>query len=331
MRKIKLKKIVLIATVLVFAFAVLGIIIWNQNKEAGTTTVIGSADSDITPDIITRNNKNYKRKSNVKAVLLLGIDSEVEMQYIQQEGSKGQADVIALLAWDTARDKVEIVMIPKDTITEIPVTDIEGNVTGKTLEHLGTAFDFEDGNEVSTKFMKESVTNMFGGLRIDEYFEINLSAIEKLNNGVGGVEVIIPYEGMEKSDPSFVKGEKVYLTGELVEKFLRFRDTSEDFSATKRLEIQREYLRAYQEKVKSLNEDSIVEKLLNDIEPYSHTDMSKDMLLKLLTCVMETDNFDGESVTILEGEDKKTELYDEFYPDKEAAMTKIIELFYDME
>ena len=46
---------------------------------------------------------------------------------------------------------------------------------------------------------------------------------------------------------------------------------------------------------------------------------------------METDSFDGESVTILEGEDKKTELYDEFYPDKEAAMTKIIELFYDME
>ena len=51
-------------------------------------------------------------------------------------GSGGQADAIFLVAQDVARDKVEILMIPRDTMTEITLTDLSGNVLGRDIQHL---------------------------------------------------------------------------------------------------------------------------------------------------------------------------------------------------
>jgi len=68
---------------------------------------------------------------------------------------------------------------------------------------------------------------------------------------------------MEKADASFIKGNTVTLNGEKAEKFLRFRDTNKDFSAITRIEAHKEYLRAYQMKLKQFKGDSIVEKILS--------------------------------------------------------------------
>ena len=84
-------------------------------------------------------------------------------------------------------------------------------------------------------------------------------------------------------------------------------------------------------KLKQFKGDLIVEKILSDIEPYCYSDMQKDMILKLGACAMTDDGFDANRVYVLEGENKKTELYDEFYVDHDKAMDKIIELFYTEE
>ena len=59
--------------------------------------------------------------------------------------------------------------------------------------------------------------------------------------------------------------------------------------------------------------------------------MQKDMILKLGACAMADDDFNEDRIYVLEGENKKTELYDEFYADRNKAMNKIIELFYTEE
>ena len=179
--------------------------------------------------------------------------------------------------------------------------------------------------------MKESVSKLFDGLYIDNYFAMNTSAIEKINDAIGGVDVVIPYDGMQSADKSFIKGNTVTLKGNMAEKFLRFRDTGKDFSAMERIEAHKEYLRAYQRKLKQFKGDSIIVDILNDIEPYSYTDMQKDMILKLGACAISDDDFDEEKIYVLEGENKKTELYDEFYMDRDKAMNKIIDLFYTKE
>ena len=46
---------------------------------------------------------------------------------------------------------------------------------------------------------------------------------------------------------------------------------------------------------------------------------------------MSDDDLKKVRIYVLEGENKKTELYDEFYVDKDKAMNKVIELFYTAE
>ena len=326
------KKIIGFFVLLVLAVSVIAVNIWQKNKDSVIATSL-SRKADISADTgtLSYKGKNYRRKSYVKAILVLGIDSTVDMHYIQDAGSGGQADSIGLIAWDTNSDRLNMVIIPRDTMADIPVTDLNGNIMGSTLQHITLAFAFGDGNEISSDFMKESVSKLFDGLNIDNYFAMNTSAIEKINDAVGGVDVVIPYDGMQSVDKSFIKGDTVTLKGNMAEKFLRFRDTSKDFSAMERIEAHKEYLRAYQQKLKQFKGDSIIVDILNDIEPYSYTDMQKDMILKLGACAIYDDDFDEEKIYVLEGENKKTELYDEFYVDHDKAMNKIIDLFYTKE
>ena len=56
-------------------------------------------------------------------------------------GDGGQADGIFLLAHDTARNQLKILLIPRDTMTEITKTDISqtetnGTELGKIVDHL---------------------------------------------------------------------------------------------------------------------------------------------------------------------------------------------------
>ena len=326
------KKIVAFIILTVLAIILTAVIIWQNNKDKVIATKLSQkADISMEADKLNRNGRVYRRKSYVKAILVLGIDSSVDMHYVQDAGSGGQADSVGLIAWDTERDKLSMIIIPRDTMTYIPVTDVGGEIIGNTLQHITMAFSFGDGNEISADFMKESVSNLFDGLHIDRYFAMNTMAIEKVNDAVGGVDVTVPYDGMEKADASFIKGNTVTLNGEKAEKFLRFRDTNKDFSAVTRIEAHKEYLRAYQMKLKQFKGDSIVEKILSDIEPYCYSDMQKDMILKLGACAMTDDGFNANRIYVLEGENKKTELYDEFYADHDKAMDKIIELFYTEE
>lgn len=326
------KKILGCFVLLILVMSIIAVNIWQNNNDRVIATELGNvADTNADKNQMNWNGKCYKRKSYIKAILALGIDSNVDMYYIQDAGSGGQADGIGLIAWDTGSNKLNMIIIPRDTMAEIPVTDVSGDVMGKTMQHITMGFSFGDGNEKSCEFMKESVSNLFGGLYIDQYFAMNTVAIKKINDAVGGVDVIIPYEGMENADSSFVKGAKVHLKGDLAEKFLRYRDTSKDFSAMTRIEAHKVYLEAYQKKLKQFKGKSPIENILEDIDPYCYTDMQKGMILKLCDCAMIDEDFNDDRIYVLEGENKKTELYDEFYVDKDKAMNKIMDLFYSEE
>lgn len=65
-------------------------------------------------------------------------------------GDGGQADGIFLLAQDTARNQIKILLIPRDTITPIMKTDISwsdknGTELGMDLDHLSLSYAYGDG------------------------------------------------------------------------------------------------------------------------------------------------------------------------------------------
>jgi anionic cell wall polymer biosynthesis LytR-Cps2A-Psr (LCP) family protein len=150
-----------------------------------------------------------------------------------------------------------------------------------------------------------------------------------LNDAVGGVTVTIPTEGMETTDPAFIKGTQVTLQGEQAERFIRFRDTSEDNSALYRMDQHEEYiLQFFQALKKKSREDSqIVTHLFDLIQDYMVTDMNKADYLKIGADAL-TGGLTSADILTLPGNGRAGGQFDEFYVDYNNAIPLILKLFY---
>lgn len=276
------------------------------------------------------NGKTYRRNTYIKAVLCIGVDRTGTMEGYQTAGSGGQADGIFLIAQDTARGTVKLLMIPRDTMTDIILTDLSGNVLGKNIQHLTLAYAYGDGREKSCEYMREAVSELLAGLKIDYYLAADMDVINILNDAVGGVRVTVPTDGMEQKDPAFIKGRTLTLRGEQAEAFVRYRDTKRSHSALYRMDQQQEYLEGFFQAVKdSKGSDSqMISHLFQLIEDYMVTDMAKDEYLKIALDALNTEGLTSENIFTLPGTGVTTARYDEFYPNQEEMMPILLDLFY---
>lgn len=286
-------------------------------------------------DTVTYDGKTYRRNSYVKAILCMGVDRKGGMQETTLSGDAGQADGVFLLAQDTARNQLKILMIPRDSITEITVTDVSqtesnGTVLGKELDHLSLAYSYGEGRETSCQYMTEAVSGLLGGLKIDSYMAADTDVITTLNDAVGGVTVKIPTPGMEARDPAFVFGQQVHLQGAQAEMFVRYRDITKDNSALFRMSQQQEYITGFFQAVKEKSkEDSrIVEKLFELTEENMVTDMGKEQYMKIAMDALADGSLTSGDFRIAPGMGTATDTYDEFYVDQEALTPVLLELFY---
>ncbi|MEG0988877.1 MAG: LCP family protein [Clostridium sp.] len=272
--------------------------------------------------IIELDGKKYRRNTSIRATLCMGIDTSGNLESQRVSGAGGQSDGIFLVAQDMARDTVKIVMIPRDTMTEITLFDLEGNELGQDIQHLTLAFAYGDGREKSCKLMSEAVSNLFFGLRIDGYIAVNTSAIAILNDDIGGVPVTV----------EDVNGRKVklLLKGKEAENFVRSRDVTVAQSALGRMKRQQQYIQSYIQTARAAAEedDQLVSRMMNDIQDYMITNMSKDRYLKMGMSVLNSEQLvsDRDFITI-PGQAVETQLFDEYHPDQEALKRITVELF----
>lgn len=290
-----------------------------------------SSENGETEDgIITWNERQYRRNSYVKAVLCMGIDRSGTMEEYKTTGAGGQADGIFLVAQDTARGTVKLLMIPRDTMTNIILTDLSGNVLGKNIQHLTLAYAYGDGREKSCEYMAEAVSELLNGLTIDHYMSADMDVINILNEAVGGVTVTVPTEGMEERDPAFVKGSTLTLRGEQAEAFVRYRDITRDHSALYRMEQQREYLEGFFQAIKEAkgSDSQVVSHLFELVQEYMVTDMAKDEYLNMALAALNTEKLTSEDIYTVPGTGVTTARFDEFYANQEELTPILLELFY---
>lgn len=285
-------------------------------------------------NIVAYNGKTWRRNNYIKAILCMGVDRKGSLQEYTLSGDGGQADGVFLLAQDTARGELKILMIPRDCMTPITITDVSqtennGTVLGQAIDHLTLAYSYGDGREKSCEYMKEAVTTLLCGLEIDSYLAADTDIIAALNDRAGGVDVVIPTVGMEKADPAFVFGQTVHLQGKQAEAFVRYRDTEIDNSALFRMGQQQEYItgffRAVQEKSKS--DSRIVEDLFDMAADNMITDMAKDQYMKIALDGLQN-GLTADDFRMVPGQGMATDTYDEFYVTQEALIPVILELFY---
>ncbi|MCC8126199.1 MAG: LCP family protein [Clostridiales bacterium] len=279
---------------------------------------------------VTWQGKTYRRNSYMKAILCIGLDRSDTMAGTRKFGEAGRADGIFLIAQDTARDQIRVLMIPRDTMTEMSQTNEQGEDTGRWINHLTLAFAYGDGNTESCERMAAAVSDVLCGLTIDHYLAVDTVVISELNDAVGGVTVTIPTEGMEKTDPAFIKGTRVTLHGSQAEAFVRYRDIERDNSAVFRMDQHREYIQQYFKTLqeKSRTDSGLVSRLFDRIQDYMLTDMDKAQYLKIAVSALDSNSLDDDAFYVLPGLGITTDTFDEFYVVYSQAIPVILQLFY---
>lgn len=301
----------------------------SENGSAGETS-----DFAVVRNTIEYQGKTYKRNTYVKAILCMGIDRDSELSEEQQAGDGGQSDGVFVIAEDTARDTVKILAIPRDTMTEITLTDVAGNVLGQDRQHLTLAFAYGDGRELSCEYMSQAVTQLLGGLEIDGYAAISMKALGMINDSVGGITVTIDDEGMISRDPAFEMGATLTLKGDQAEKYIRYRDITKSQTAISRLQRQETYIEKFSQAAKQTakEKEGYLADLLDQLSPYMVTNLTKDQLLEMgIAFLKSSQTLGDEDIVNLPGEGIDTDTFDEYIPDLEKTQEMVLNLFYRVE
>ncbi len=294
----------------------------DEEADAETDTTLEAGSIRYQGDV-------YTYKKDIMTFLFLGIDRTGEVSASTDRFKGGQADAMFLAVLDPDDKKIRIIGINRDTMTSMKVYDKNGNYAGKETAQIALSHAYGDGMEESCENSVDAVSNLFYGLPIHGYFALNMSVMAKLNDAVGGVDVIIP-ESASGLEPGWNTGDAVHLTGDAAYQFIHYRDTSKEQSAEERLERQKQYLKNFiaQAKTAMKKDMTLPLQLYTQITPYMVTDVTADEAVYLAGEALSY-SFGDEDLYSMTGEVRMGEEFEEFYPDETALYEMILDIFYE--
>lgn len=315
------------AVVLLIGFA--GIYRQLQNQKAmdirGNSNNTGSGYRDI-----TYKGEKYQYNNLVTSILYAGVDSTGKMEAKAQYGNKARADSIQLIVMDEKKNRISVISVSRDTMTNIRQYSLNGTDMGLYQTHIGYAYTYGDGGKVSCKNLCEAVSLLFGGVPVNRYIVTNQDSMSYINELVGGVTVTVPNSDLEEQYPELCEGAQVTLDDTTIKPFLQYRDTTINFSNDGRMERQKAYAFAYVAKIKSMNQSQLEQMWdsLDSMKDYLQTSVTRNQYFGLVSFLKNAD-FTDDSFVQLQGQNQTGELHDEFYPDEDALQQLIIDLFYE--
>lgn len=282
-------------------------------------------DERVLPDTVSWNGREYRRNEEIYTILCMGIDTENDM-VAEGTGMRtgAQSDANFLVVVDAEQDKLSVVAIPRDTMTEIACFDTEGTSTGVIKDHLALQYAYGDGGNRSCELMQQSVSRLFYHQPVNAYVTFSLNAIEALNGMVGGVSVTL----MEDLD-GHKAGEEITLNNEQAYQYIRVRDCEEDYSAEYRLQRQKQYLTAFIEKAIAYTKEDIRTpfRMYEQVSDSMLTNLSDAQILSLVFLGLQCD-FSDESLYVVPGEQVIGGYYEEYHVDEQGLYEMILEIFY---
>lgn len=321
--------IVVIVIILVAALCV-GYFLWKQTQgvvKTSTGASQGETVSSSDQSTVEYEGATYRYNDHLSNYLFMGIDSTEEVSEMESQLDAGQADSIYLVSLDRATEQVQVLSIPRDTITEIEVFNPSGISLGMTDNHINLQYAYGDGKEESCELMKTAVSDMLDGLPIQGYCSMNMDGISVITDFVGGIQLTIPDDSLADVNPEYKKGAVVDITGETAEQFVRYRDIDKTQSALVRQERQKTFLQALVQKAqeKAGEDAGFVTGLYDSVKSYTVTNMGNDIFAKLLAA-SQNGITDTETVP---GEGTHGENFDEYHIDEDALSDLIISMFYE--
>lgn len=107
---------------------------------------------------------------------------------------------------------MNLISIPRDTMTPIEVFDKSGNSLGLTENHISLSYGYGDGRYGSLELTENAVSDLFYGVPIQGACAMSLDGISELVRSLGDVQVVVPNDSLEERYPEFKAGETVTIT-----------------------------------------------------------------------------------------------------------------------
>ena len=232
----------------------------------------------------------------------------------------------------TYSDRIEnYLQLNRDTMTEIILMDHEGEETGSKMMQLCTAHWYGGDKEQSCENTVDAVSNLLGELDIDGYYAMPMDRIVDLNHAVGGVTLTVQGD-FSQVDDSLKEGETITLTDEQAATYISGRMNVGDGENLSRMSRQRQYLEAFSNQAKSkLREElGFAKETLEEMKPYTATDINGNKISKILNRLSK---YDSQGILQLEGQASIGQALDdgidhtEFRLDQDALRELMTELY----
>lgn len=311
-----------VALLLVVLLAALfGISRWENRTYAASGESSGLASWEK-PDI-TYNGVTYSPKQRVEAYLLMGIDVTGPVVSTPGAYNGGQADAQFLLVLDNEAQTWQMLRLNRDSMVEVPVLDLKGNVIGYERQQLALAHAYGDGTNNSCQNTVDAVSMLLGDAVIDGYAALNMDGIAIVNDAIGGVTVTITSD-FTAVDPTLVEGETITLNGQQAFEFVRTRKDVDDQTNLARMERQRIYLEAMKPQLMTLSDEEVV-RVVDAVSDYLVTNIGSQTVLDLAEKLRDYQELPELTIA---GENTIEDEHVAYILDEDSLQQVILTLFY---
>jgi LCP family protein required for cell wall assembly len=279
--------------------------------------------------VISYNGKKYIYNENLKTILFMGVDRSGVVTTSEDYKSGGQSDAMFLLVVDNDNQKIKIVAINRNCMTDIDLYTENGTYYATEKYQICLQHAFGDGKRLSCDRTVDAVSKLFYNIPISGYLAMNMDGITVMNDALGGIEVEV-LEDLDGYGITLTEGETVTLKGDAAELYLRGRDLNEFDSASGRLKRQQQYLIALAnrltEAAKSDDEDE-QQMALNAYDAVSDYVVSSVDFSSLVSEIAGY-SFDDSDMYSVPGTTQMGEKWEEYVVDEEGLYDLIINVFY---
>ena len=301
-------------------------VLWGIRRwETSTYAASGGQTSQASweKSVITWNGVTYTSKQRVEAYLLMGIDVTGPVVSSPGNYNGGQADAQFLLVLDNEAQTWQMLRLNRDSMVDVPVLDLKGEITGYEYQQLALAHAYGDGTNNSCQNTVDAVSMLLGDAPIDGYAALNMDGIAPFNDAIGGVTVTIRSD-FTAVDPTLVEGETITLKGQQAMEFVRTRKDVDDQTNLARMERQRVYLEAMKPQLLALTDEQILQ-AVEAVSDYLVSNIDSQTVLEL---AKKLKNYQELPELTIDGTNTIEDEHVAYILDEDSLQQVILQLFY---
>lgn len=313
------------ALLLLLAAAAFLIRQWENKTYASSAGQVETSGLGVRqmPDVVY-NGVDYEAKSWVEAYLVMGVDVTGPVVSTPGAYNGGQADAQFLLVLDNEDKTWQMLRLNRDSMVDVPVLDLRGDVVGYEHQQLALAHAYGDGTNNSCQNTVDAVSMLLGDAPIDGYAALNMDGIAILNDAIGGVTLTVTSD-FTAVDPTLVEGETITLNGRQAMEYVRTRKDVDDQTNLARMERQRQYLEAMKPQLMALSDEEVI-RVVDAVNDYLVSNIDSKKVLDLASKLKEYQELPELTIN---GENTVEDGHWAYILDENSLQQTILQLFYD--